>query len=190
MSFDDKISYLYEIFRDNLRIVVITRGEKTNELLYDHFRKIISFKSFHMSVFTVKCYDESIFVSSIFFDFSFHSPDYKDLVLAICKSQQFCLFINHVEPRDIKSYKELRTKCETYFCNEEHQENILKLSSVENEFCSRSRNADFYMELDSLFFYDIDNSYYSEFESLRHSFRKKIYINTIESPLRSFFYQV
>ena len=198
LSFEDKISFLYETFSDNFRIVVFTSSEKMSELLYDHFRKIERFQNFHMCIFNGNSYDESIFnhcqriifVSShfiekedylcsdifVFFDFSFDSSRYEKILSAISKSQQFYLFINLVGLRDIKSYSKLKTICKPYFLNEEHQEYFSILSSYENEFVIRSRNEGFYSKLDELFKEDIDKSYYSEFESLRSSFRKKNFL--------------
>jgi len=49
LSFDDKISFLYETFCDNFRIVVFTSSEKASELLFSHFRNIERFQNFHMS---------------------------------------------------------------------------------------------------------------------------------------------
>jgi len=204
LSFDDKISFLYETFCDNFRIVVFTSSEKASELLYSHFRNIERFQNFHMCIFNGNSYDESIFnhcqyiifVSShffekehylysdifVFFDFSFDSSLYEKIVSTISKSQQFYLFINLVGFRDIKSYSKLRTIFKPYFLNEEHQEYFSILSSYENEFVIRSRNEGFYSKLDELFSKDIDQSYYSEFESLRNSFRKKIHSSTTTFP--------
>jgi len=196
LTYDDKLSYIYQSMTVNNSICVISSNIKVSEILYNHFRRIKAFNDFEMTLLTSIQHDfgdvsskKRVIFSSvlyfennksinsdlfIFFDFLFESHYYIQIINSIYNNQFFVNIVNLVHKGDFEVYQKLKQKHKNLFMNEIYSEYCNILNDEEFDMVNRSHNMDLFKSLEEIIPKREHSTFYSEFKNINESLVKGI----------------